>query len=91
MKFLQRPYRRPNKDEILNKMDGALTLLQTAESGEDAVHAMKKMEQIVIDVDTMGTICHIRNTVDTTDLFYEAEREYNDPAFPHSQRKNPSL
>lgn len=82
MKFSEMPYRRPNKDEILNKMDGALTLLQTAESGEDAVHAMKKMEQIVIDVDTMGTICHIRNTVDTTDLFYEAEREYNDQLSP---------
>ena len=82
MKFSEMRYRRPNKDEILNKMDGALTLLQTAESGEDAVHAMKKMEQIVIDVDTMGTICHIRNTVDTTDLFYEAEREYNDQLSP---------
>ena len=82
MKFSEMPYRRPNKDEILNKMDGALTLLRTAESSEDAVHAMKEMEQIVIDVDTMGTICHIRNTVDTTNPFYEAEREYNDQLSP---------
>lgn len=82
MKFSEMPYRRPNKDEILNKMDGALTVLQTAESGEDAIRAMKGMEQIIVDVDTMGTICHIRNTVDTTDSFYEAEREYNDQLSP---------
>ena len=82
MKFSEMPYRRPNKDEILNKMDGALTVLQTAESGEDAIRAMKGMEQIIVDVDTMSTICHIRNTVDTTDSFYEAEREYNDQLSP---------
>lgn len=82
MKFSEMPYRRLNKDEILNKMDGALTVLQTAESGEDAIRAMKGMEQIIVDVDTMSTICHIRNTVDTTDSFYEAEREYNDQLSP---------
>lgn len=82
MKFSEMPYERPNKEKILQKMDDAIKLLQKAEVSGDAVRAMKEMEQIVVDVDTMGTICHVRNTVDTTDAFYEAEREYNDELSP---------
>ena len=82
MKFSEMPYRRPDKEEILQRMDSALTLLKQASTADQAVHAMKEMEKIVVDVDTMGTICHIRNTVDTTDPFYEAEREYNDKLSP---------
>lgn len=82
MKFSEMPYERPNKEKILQKMDDAIKLLQKAEVSGDAVRAMKEMEQIVVDVDTMGTICHVRNTVDTTDAFYEAERKYNDELSP---------
>ena len=91
MKFSEMPYRRPDKEEILQRMDNALASLKKAVSADQAIRAMKEMEQIVIDVDTMGTICHIRNTVDTTDHFYQAEREYNDQLSPHSQRKNSSF
>ncbi len=82
MKFSEMPYRRPDKEEILQRMDNALASLKKAVSADQAIRAMKEMEQIVIDVDTMGTICHIRNTVDTTDHFYQAEREYNDQLSP---------
>ncbi len=82
MKFSEMPYQRPDKDEILKKMDHVINILRNAQNTEEAICAMKAMEQVVVDVDTMGTICHIRNTVDTTDSFYEAEREYNDSLSP---------
>lgn len=75
-KFSELPYRRPDMEavkEALKRCAEEMKAAGTYEEMRDLFLAQKEAEP---EWQTMSTIAHIRNTVDTRDAFYEGEMKY---------------
>ncbi len=82
MKFEEFKYERPDLDEIKTKMGSCLEKFRTADSIEQQIAAMEKVNELRNQVSTMETICSIRHSIDTNNEFYQAEQDFFDEAAP---------
>ncbi|MDI6453297.1 M3 family oligoendopeptidase [Peloplasma aerotolerans] len=83
MKFNDYKYERPNLDEIKKEIEEQLNLISTDQDLQTEIQAVHKVFAINDKLNTMGTLVSIRNSVDTTDEFYEKEQEFFDENTPH--------
>ena len=75
-RFSEIPYRRPDMDALAAAVEEATRKVRGAKSFEevrDAYFAVQEKEQ---ETDTMYTVCHVRNTIDTADAFYDSEMKW---------------
>ena len=82
MKFSQMPYVRQEFEEVNGKLVGLLQRFQGAQSAEEAFKVYKEIDDFSQHVSSMLAIGYIRNTLDTTDEFYDKERGYMDEVMP---------
>lgn len=82
MKFNDMPYTRVNYEEAEKKLTELTEAVKKAGSGEEQFEVHKKFYDVSGDIMTNLTLAHIRYSVDTTDEFYKAEKEYNDQIEP---------
>ena len=82
MKFPQMPYTRPDFDETNAKFQALLQKFKGAKSADECFSVYKEIDEYSQHVDSMLTIANIRNTLDTTDEFYAAEKDYMDEILP---------
>ena len=75
-KFEDIKYVRPDFKKASKDIRNNIKLMKNAASYEDFKKAYVNTEEILKDVITMGTIASIRNTIDTTDKFYDEEEKY---------------
>lgn len=75
MKFSDMPYTRPDFDALKAELEGLCDQLRAAESYEQAKAAFLKKEELLRHVETLGTLVHVRHSIDTRDEFYNAEEE----------------
>lgn len=90
MKFNEYKYERPNLDEIINKIENIAMLINKASSEEEIIPLINKAQTISDHFQTLGTICAIRNSINTQDEFYKSEQEFfdeNAPKFQNAQTK----
>lgn len=73
MKFKDLAYKRPNFDEIVEKISSFLDELENSASEEEFFDLHKKIEQEFAKFNELYTIAYIRNTINTKDSFYEEE------------------
>lgn len=71
-------YERPDFDKFEQELNLLTEQVKGAASYAEVQNALQKLEEINAPVDTMKTIAFIRNTLDTTDEFYEKEVEFID-------------
>lgn len=83
MKFNDYKYERPNLEEIKKEIEEQLNLIGTDQDLQTEIQAVHKVFAINDKLNTMGTLVSIRNSVDTTDEFYEKEQEFFDENTPH--------
>ncbi len=76
MKFSQLPYSRPDVDVVIAKIDELVIEFNNASSAKEQYEILIKYEEARCDLDTNGSIAHVRNSVDTKDEFYKAEMEF---------------
>jgi M3 family oligoendopeptidase len=69
-------------EEIKTKFAAALQKFKQADRIEIQDEAMKEMNAIRNDFNTMANICYIRHTVDTNDEFYKQEQDFFDEVEP---------
>lgn len=81
-KFQELEYVRPDFDGLKKTWEDATEQVKNAKSAEEVKAVMHRVEEAENHMETMYTICSIRNTLDTTDEFYEKEMEYNDNTYP---------
>lgn len=81
-KFEEFAYTRPEFEQIETQFNEALTEFNDAETVEVQSEAMKQINDIRNHVGTMMNIVYIRNSIDTNDEFYKAERDYFDELSP---------
>lgn len=82
MTFEKYVYVRPNVKEVEEKFQGALQKFYDASTVQEQELAMKEMNEIRNDFNTMSNLCYIRHTVDTNDEFYKREQEFFDEYSP---------
>lgn len=82
MKFCEMPYQRPDRDALLAKIDDLTTQFKAASSAKEQLNIIRELEKATGSFETQCTIANIRNTIDTRDEFYEAERQFADESEP---------
>ncbi|NQD64708.1 M3 family oligoendopeptidase [Bacillus haikouensis] len=85
MKFEQFTYERPDLNGIKKEFTNALADFKQADTADDQVSAIDRINDIRLDFDTMQNICYIRHSIDTNDDFYKEEQDYLDEILPEVQ------
>ncbi|MBT2756215.1 M3 family oligoendopeptidase [Mesobacillus foraminis] len=83
MKFEEFEYKRPQLDELTEKFELALERFRGSSSANSQDEAMKEINELRNEVDTMMNICYIRHSIDTNNEFYKAEQDYLDELEPN--------
>lgn len=76
--FSQIEYVRPDFDKLREEILGMVEEIKNAKEYSDIQEVLKRRDQLSKSIATMVTVAYIRNTLDTTDEFYEKEVEYTD-------------
>ena len=82
MKFKNMPYKRVEKDAMEKEFSGLMEDFKNASSGEEQFEVHKKYYEVTDGIGTNMTIANIRHDVDTTDSFYDGEKNYYDEIGP---------
>lgn len=85
MKFSEMPYVRPDLEQLKAELASCAQRIADASCAEEQIKAFDEATQIVQTCMTTESIAYIRNTIDTTDAFYDAEREFMDETGPELQ------
>ena len=73
MKFSDMTYNRPDIEKIRNQADDIKNRFQNADTFEQADSAFLEWDKMTAHVDTMMSLAYTRNSIDTSDEFYEKE------------------
>lgn len=85
MKFENFEYKRPNLEEFTLKAKEQLELINTDKSLEEEINAIKVLNNLNDELESLITIAQVRNSLNTTDEFYEKEQAFLDENMPHIQ------
>ncbi len=81
-KFSELPYTRPDVAAAVEQYEALRKALSSAETYAQAREAFRKAEALETELSTAESIASIRNTMDTTDAFYDAEVAYFNENLP---------
>ena len=76
MKFQEMPYHRPDIEALKAAYETAAGALRKAASYPEARKAFFDLQAREEEMETMFSICSVRNTVDTTDPYYDGEMKW---------------
>ena len=82
MKFSEMVYTRPDLDEIKAQLESLTARLLAAKTYEEARQVFLEKEKAGKHVETLGTLSHIRHSIDTRDAFYDQEAQFWNSAIP---------
>ena len=82
MKFSEMPYTRPDPERIKKELQAYTERLRNAKSYEEARAAFLECEEWGKVDDTTATLAYIRQSIDTRDEFYGAEKDFWDETGP---------
>jgi len=82
MKFSEFKYERPDLDKVKKSLEEKLDLINTGKDADVEIKAAYDIFKLNDDIGTMGVLVSIRNSIDTTDEFYEKEQEFFDENGP---------
>ena len=76
IRFREIPYRRPDMDALKAAVEEATRKVREAKNYAEVRDAYFAVQERENDADTMYVVCHVRNTIDTTDAFYDSEMKW---------------
>lgn len=88
MKFSDYKYTRPDLEKTKTSTSNLLTRMDNATDKSELKAAISDYLVEVKHIQTMSTLCFIRNSIDTTDTFYEKEMAYWDENNPYFSEIN---
>ena len=74
--FSEIVYQRPDMEALKAAVTEATRQVKAAESYAEVREAYFAVQENELKADTMWTVCYVRNTVDTTDAFYDGEMKW---------------
>ena len=75
-RFSEIPYRRPDMDALKAAVEEATRKVREAACCAEVRDAYFAVQEKENDADTMYVVCHVRNTIDTADAFYDGEMKW---------------
>ncbi|MDO9629887.1 MAG: M3 family oligoendopeptidase, partial [Acholeplasmataceae bacterium] len=91
MKFNDFKYERPDVELAKKELEKEIALINSGHDLETEIKAIDNLFAIFDNLNTMGTLVSIRNSVDTTNEFYEKEQEFFDENRPVLQQYEQEL
>jgi M3 family oligoendopeptidase len=85
MKFNEFKYERPDLESYKSRVNDQLILINTGKTFSIELEAIKEIFNLQDEMATLVELVSIRNTLDTTDKFYEKEQDFFDLNTPHLQ------
>ena len=82
MTFENYQYTRPDTDQIKKQLETLIEKLNSANTVEETLEIFNEYNKLRNSVETLAQLVEIRATIDTTDKFYEAERDFWDDFNP---------
>lgn len=82
MKFSEFKYERPNYEKNKIQINHLIEKINNASTYKEQREYIDNLNKIRNDIETMSTICSIRTSINTQDVFYEKETEYWDEYSP---------
>ncbi len=82
MKFCEYPYERPDVQALKQELLACAEKIRAATDAPTAIAAYDEACRVSEAVMSLGSIAYVRNTINTADAFYDAEREFFDEAGP---------
>ncbi len=82
MKFSEFKYVRPDLDVVKADLEKQIALVGSGQPLDVEIKAVYEVFAINDKIGTLGTLVSIRNSIDTTDEFYEKEQEFFDENGP---------
>ena len=76
IRFSEIAYQRPDMEALKAAVAEATRKVKAAESYAEVREAYFAVQEKELEADTMWTVCYVRNTVDTTDAFYDSEMKW---------------
>ena len=73
MDFREMPYTRPDMQKVRDAYTQAIACLKQTDQYPVARQAFFDLQKVQIELGTLMSLCSVRNTIDTTDAFYDAE------------------
>ena len=81
-KFSELEYVRPDAEAIKARYAEATQKVKEAKSADEVIALIKECDEYDDKLQTMVTLVYVRNTLDTTDKFYEDEMEFINNTVP---------
>ena len=85
MKFSEYKYVRPNFEEMKNSFNNLIVQFSEAETLHEQEKYFDEINKLRNNFHTSATLVSIRNSIDTNDKFYEAEKEFFNETIPKYQ------
>jgi len=82
MKFSEFKYERPDLEAVKKELEKQIALIGSGQPLDVEIKAVYEVFAINDRIGTLGTLVSIRNSIDTTDAFYEKEQEFFDENGP---------
>lgn len=83
MTFSNLPYKRPDIDALIANAYAIETKLVQEDNSEKIIDIIKTFFKLQDDIDMMAQLANIRYSLNTSDDFYEAERNFFDEQGPN--------
>lgn len=81
-KFRELKYERLNIGEVRKRGNAFIKAFAAAESYEEAKRLYLELSDALAEVETTVSIAYVRNTMDTSDSFYDAEEQFYNKSLP---------
>lgn len=75
-------YARPDMAKVESDFNALLTKFDAAQSAEEQKEVLSEINELKNEFSTYSSIASVRNSIDTTNKFYEAEQEFFDTNEP---------
>ena len=75
-RFSEIRYQRPDMEALKAAVEEAARKVREAKSAAEVREIYFAVQEQEKEADTMFTVCHVRNTIDTTDAFYDSEMKW---------------
>lgn len=75
-KFSDIEYRRPNLEKVQSDFQGLLQQFDKAADAQEQETVINKINELKAEFQTAGSIATVRNSIDTSNAFYETEQEF---------------
>lgn len=85
MKFSEYPYARPDIAALKQEFTDIAAAIKAAASAQEQIRLYDEATEKSAHFQTMASLAYTRNTINTKDEFYDAEREYLDETGPELQ------